>query len=297
MPDEEIDTLPEARLMQADEIFALASIFTDLGVKKIRLTGGEPLIRKDAAAIMEQLSSLPVELTITSNAFLADRFISTFRKAGMRSLNVSLDTLHADKFVLLTRRDKFQQVWNNIQLLLREGFRVKLNCVVMKGVNSDEICQFVELTKALPLHVRFIEFMPFDKNNWQDKRVFTWHEILEAVSEKYIFKKLTDDPHDTAKKYRVPGHMGTFAVISTMSAPFCTTCNRMRLTADGKMKNCLFSSGETDLLQALRRGEDVEQLIRQNILDKKEKLGGQMEDYTTADPGTILNRTMISIGG
>ena len=262
MPDEEIDTLPEVRLMQADEIFTLASIFTDLGVKKIRLTGGEPLIRKDAAAIMERLSSLPVELTITSNAFLADRFISTFRKAGMRSLNVSLDTLHADKFVLLTRRDKFQQVWNNIQLLLREGFRVKLNCVVMKGVNSDEICQFVELTKALPLHVRFIEFMPFDKNNWQDKRVFTWHEILEAVSEKYIFKKLTDDPHDTAKKYRVPGHMGTFAVISTMSAPFCSTCNRMRLTADGKMKNCLFSSGETDLLQALRRGEDVEQLIR-----------------------------------
>ncbi|KRP13001.1 MAG: cyclic pyranopterin phosphate synthase MoaA [Sphingobacteriales bacterium BACL12 MAG-120813-bin55] len=297
MPDEEIDTLPEVRLMQADEIFTLASIFTDLGVKKIRLTGGEPLIRKDAAAIMERLSSLPVELTITSNAFLADRFISTFRKAGMRSLNVSLDTLHADKFVLLTRRDKFQQVWNNIQLLLREGFRVKLNCVVMKGVNSDEICQFVELTKALPLHVRFIEFMPFDKNNWQDKRVFTWHEILEAVSEKYIFKKLTDDPHDTAKKYRVPGHMGTFAVISTMSAPFCSTCNRMRLTADGKMKNCLFSSGETDLLQALRRGEDVEQLIRQNILDKKEKLGGQMEDYTTTDPGTILNRTMISIGG
>ena len=204
MPDEEIDTLPEVRLMQADEIFTLASIFTDLGVKKIRLTGGEPLIRKDAAAIMERLSSLPVELTITSNAFLADRFISTFRKAGMRSLNVSLDTLHADKFVLLTRRDKFQQVWNNIQLLLREGFRVKLNCVVMKGVNSDEICQFVELTKELPLHVRFIEFMPFDKNNWQDKRVFTWHEILEAVSEKYIFKKLTDDPHDTAKKYRVP---------------------------------------------------------------------------------------------
>ena len=297
MPDEEIDTLPEVRLMQADEIFTLASIFTDLGVKKIRLTGGEPLIRKDAAAIMERLSSLPVELTITSNAFLADRFISTFRKAGMRSLNVSLDTLHADKFVLLTRRDKFQQVWNNIQLLLREGFRVKLNCVVMKGVNSDEICQFVELTKALPLHVRFIEFMPFDKNNWQDKRVFTWHEILEAVSEKYIFKKLTDDPHDTAKKYRVPGHMGTFAVISTMSAPFCSTCNRMRLTADGKMKNCLFSSGETDLLQALRRGEDVEQLIRHNILDKKEKLGGQMEDYTTTDPGTILNRTMISIGG
>jgi GTP 3',8-cyclase len=297
MPDEEIDTLPEVRLMQADEIFTLASIFTDLGVKKIRLTGGEPLIRKDAAAIMERLSSLPVELTITSNAFLADRFISTFRKAGMRSLNVSLDTLHADKFVLLTRRDKFQQVWNNIQLLLREGFRVKLNCVVMKGVNSDEICQFVELTKALPLHVRFIEFMPFDKNNWQDKRVFTWHEILEAVSEKYIFKKLTDDPHDTAKKYRVSGFAGTFAVISTMSAPFCSTCNRMRLTADGKMKNCLFSSGETDLLQALRRGEDVEQLIRQNILDKKEKLGGQMEDYTTADPGTILNRTMISIGG
>lgn len=297
MPDEEIDTLPEVRLMQADEIFTLASIFTDLGVKKIRLTGGEPLIRKDAAAIMERLSSLPVELTITTNAFLADRYISTFRKAGMRSLNVSLDTLSADKFVLLTRRDKFHQVWNNIQLLLREDFRVKLNCVVMKGVNSDEICHFVELTKAWPLHVRFIEFMPFDKNNWQDKRVFTWHEILETVSEKYIFEKLTDDPHDTAKKYRVPGHMGTFAVISTMSAPFCTTCNRMRLTADGKMKNCLFSSGETDLLQALRRGEDVEQLIRQNILDKKEKLGGQMEDYTTADPGTILNRTMISIGG
>ncbi|MBP9548910.1 MAG: GTP 3',8-cyclase MoaA [Chitinophagales bacterium] len=298
MPDEDMQFHPEDKLMQADEIFSFAKIFTDLGVNKIRLTGGEPLVRKDAEQIITQLATLKTDLSITTNAFLVDRYISTFQKAGMRSLNVSLDTLDADKFAMITRRNKFNTVWNNIELLLAANFHVKLNCVVMHGVNDAEINDFVQLTKNLPLHIRFIEFMPFTGNHWQHEKVFTYHQMLETIANEFEFIKLQDGKHDTAKKYKVLNHAGTFAVISTMSAHFCSSCNRMRLTADGKMKNCLFSKTETDLLSALRNGEDIESLIRKNILDKKEMLGGQFTpQFQEIDAEEIKNRSMISIGG
>src|SRR4030095_15292308 len=134
---------------------------------------------------------------------------------------------------------------------------------------------FVAWTKDTPVHVRFIEFMPFSGNKWTGNKVFTWHEMLEDISTKYDFTPLQGNRHDTSKKYKVPGHAGTFAVISTMSAPFCGDCNRMRLTADGKLKNCLFSSEETDLLSALRNGREIVPLIHQCILGKAKELGGQ----------------------
>ncbi|MFN3940087.1 MAG: GTP 3',8-cyclase MoaA, partial [Chitinophagales bacterium] len=298
MPDEEMDFYPEEKLMQAHEIDALAKIFVQLGVNKIRLTGGEPLVRSDAGEIITTLAKYPVELTLTTNAFLIDRFIPTLKNADVRTLNVSLDTLDADKFSIITRRNKFDKVYSNIMLLMKEGFRVKVNCVVMKGINENEINDFVRLTKEMPLHIRFIEFMPFTANRWQSEKVYTFKEILNTVTTEYAFIKLQDAKHDTAKKYKVLNHEGTFAVISTMSAPFCNTCNRMRLTADGKMKNCLFSKTETDLLSALRNGQDVEALIRQNILDKKEMLGGQFTtNFQEIQTDQIANRTMISIGG
>jgi cyclic pyranopterin phosphate synthase len=297
MPEEEMDFHADDSLMQAAEIFRFAKIFTDLGTSKIRLTGGEPLVRKDAAFIIQQLSTLPVQLTLTTNAFLTDRFIDVFHEANIRSLNVSLDTLDADKFALITRRNKFSQVWKNILQLLDEGFHVKLNCVVMKDVNEDELSAFVGLTKDLPIHVRFIEFMPFSGNHWQSKEVVSWATMLDIISRNYAFQKIPDAKNDTAKKYQVPGHAGTFAVISTMSAPFCSTCNRMRLTADGKMKNCLFSSGETDLLSVMRKGGDVAAVIRQNLLEKHQMLGGQFTDYSVTNAEDLQNRTMISIGG
>ena len=298
MPEEEYEFTPASRLMQPDEIEALAKIFVQQGVNKIRLTGGEPLVRKDADKIFLALSKLPVTLTLTTNGIRLNNFITVLKEANVRSLNISLDTLQAERFQLLTRRDQFQQVYDNINMALQHGFHVKVNMVVMKGVNDGEINDFVEWTKEKPVHVRFIEFMPFSGNRWTSNKVFTWQQMMEVIENKYTVARLQDEKHDTAKKYTVPGHAGTFAVISTMSAPFCEGCNRIRLTADGKIKNCLFSKEETDLLTAFRNGEDVLPLIQQSIGNKAKELGGQFtNDFEHLHAEEIQNRSMITIGG
>ena len=298
MPDEDYDFAPAARLMQPDEIEMLARVFVAQGVKKIRLTGGEPLVRKDAAEIILTLAALPVELTMTTNGARLHEFAALLKQAGMRSINISLDTLQEDKFTLITRRNIFKQVKDNIDLMLQQGLHVKVNMVVMKGLNEDEINDFVDWTRETPVHVRFIEFMPFTGNRWTSNKVFSLHDMLETIATKYAFVPLQGKPHDTAKEFAVPGHAGTFAVISTMTEPFCGSCNRMRLTADGKLKNCLFSSYETDLLTPLRNGEAVLPLILANIRAKEKELGGQ---FTTAlqtiEAAAIHNRPMITIGG
>jgi len=173
-----------------------------------------------------------------------------------------------------------------------------VNMVVMKGLNDNEIIDFIEWTKHEPVHVRFIEFMPFTGNRWTSNKVFTMQEILEVIEKKYEIVRLQDEKHDTAKGYKVSGHEGTFAIISTMSENFCSDCNRMRLTADGKMKNCLFSEKETDLLSALRKGEDVVPLIHKSIQSKAKELGGQFTaDFQHLHAEDIHNRSMITIGG
>jgi cyclic pyranopterin phosphate synthase len=168
----------------------------------------------------------------------------------------------------------------------------------MKGLNDTEINDFVAWTKHTPVHVRFIEFMPFSGNKWTSNKVLSLQEILQSISTEYDYLPLKGGPHDTAKGFIVPGHAGTFSVISTMTSPFCDTCNRMRLTADGKLKNCLFSKGEMDLLTALRNGEAVLPLIQQNILSKAKALGGQFSgNLEDVHAETIENRSMITIGG
>ena len=298
MPEEEYEFTPASKLMQADEIEAISKIFVAQGVNKIRLTGGEPLVRKDAGKIILSLSKLPVKLTLTTNGTRIHEFIALLKEANIQSLNISLDTLQSDRFMLLTRRDQFKLVYDNIQLLIRNNFQVKVNVVVMKGMNDGEINDFIEWTKDTPIQIRFIEFMPFSGNRWTSNKVFTWQEILEVVQTKYPIFRLEDEINDTAKKYTVPGHVGSFAVISTMTSPFCSGCNRMRLTADGKMKNCLFSKEETDLLTAFRKGEDILPLIQKSIASKAKELGGQFTaDFEQVHAEEIQNRSMITIGG
>ncbi|MDO9373986.1 MAG: GTP 3',8-cyclase MoaA [Bacteroidota bacterium] len=298
MPEEDYEFTPASKLMQHDEIMAIAKVFTAEGVDKIRLTGGEPLVRKDAARIITSLAELPVTLTLTTNGTRLHEFLPVLKAAKIRSLNISLDTLQADKFNLLTRRNQFQQVFDNIHLMINNGFHVKVNVVVMKGLNDVEINDFIEWTKDVPVHVRFIEFMPFSGNRWTSNKVFTWQQILEVVGGKYPITSLAGEKNDTAKKYMVEGHAGTFAVISTMTSPFCAGCNRMRLTADGKMKNCLFSAEETDLLSALRNGQEILPLIKQSIGNKAKELGGQFTtDFEHLHAEDIHNRSMITIGG
>lgn len=298
MPNEDTQCTPHNQLMQADEILTLSKQFVALGVNKIRLTGGEPLVRKEAKEIIARLSELPVELCITTNGALVHLFQDEFLASSIRSVNVSLDTLDEEKFQLLTKRNHFKQVLKNIDWLLENDFSVKVNAVLIKGMNDVEINDFIELTRHKNLHIRFIEFMPFTDNAWRDDRLVSLDQIIETASNQYDIIKLQDEKNDTAKKYKAIGCTGTFAIISTMTNPFCDRCNRIRLTADGKIKNCLFSRSETDLLTALRNKENVEPLIRAAVLSKKEKLGGQLFDnFSTEDYKKLENRSMISIGG
>lgn len=298
MPEEDYDFTPASRIMQTDEIIQLAEIFVAQGVKKIRLTGGEPLIRKDAAKIIEALGKLPVELTITTNGTRINEMLPILQEANIKNINISLDTLQPEKFFMITRRDVFHQVKSNIELLLQHKIGVKLNMVVMKGLNDNEILDFIAWTKHNPIQVRFIEFMPFSGNRWTSNKLFSLEEILATIEKEHTILPVEAAPHDTAKSFMIPGHDGSFAVISTMTSPFCSSCNRMRLTADGKLKNCLFSKGETDLLTALRAGEDVLPLIKSSIWSKEKELGGQLhKHFENIDATLLTNRSMITIGG
>jgi len=298
MPEEKYAFAPASRLMQPDEIETIARIFVSQGVKKIRLTGGEPLVRKDAPAIIEKLGNLGIDLHITTNGVRLHEMLPELIAANIRSVNVSLDTLQPDKFLKITRRDLYHRVRSNVELLLQNGIRTKLNVVVMKGTNENEILDFIALTKNYAIEIRFIEFMPFSGNKWDGDTVFTLQEMLHTIAGKYDFIPVERTLHDTAKQYMIPGHAGSFAVISTMSQPFCDDCNRIRLTADGKLKNCLFSKSETDLLSALRQGHDILELIHANVRSKAKALGGQFEGaISDIDAGQIQNRSMITIGG
>jgi cyclic pyranopterin phosphate synthase len=301
MPEEGIALTPKPHLMTADEIIEIAKTFVQFGVKKIRLTGGEPLVRKDAADIILRLGKLGVNLTITTNGILVPNFIETFKEAGIKTVNISIDSLIKEKFNQITRRNYFDSVMQNIDLLLQEGFRVKLNMVLIQGFNEDEIIDFINLTQHKNIQVRFIEFMPFSGNQWDKSKLVTYAQVLETVQSNYNFndiERLVDSPNDTAKNFKIKSHLGSFAIISSVTNPFCSTCNRIRLTADGKLKNCLFSNTETSLLETLRAGDSILPLIQQNLLSKKAVRGGMDDDAKFQNPDLFSqNRSMIAIGG
>lgn len=254
--------------MTAEEIISLSKTFIGLGIKKIRLTGGEPFVRKDIGRIILQLSKLPAELSITTNGYFINRYMDILHQSTIRSLNISLDSLLPARFWSITQKNALQKIYDNILLLLENNFHVKVNMVVVRGVNDKEVLQFIEWTKNYPLHVRFIEFMPFDGNRWDDKYVVRTTEILEKISSRYCITKLPDANNDTAKKYRAEDFIGTFAIITTVSDPFCASCNRIRISSSGKIRNCLFSTQETDILTPMREGKCVKQLIHSCITNK-----------------------------
>jgi len=301
MPAEGVPLVPRSHIMTYDEIYKIAKTFTDNGVTKIRLTGGEPLIRKDIPVILEKLASLPVEIGITTNGITIDRHIETLKQYNIKNINVSLDTLEEVKFKEITRRNHFKKVYQNILLLVENGFNVKINAVLIKGFNENEIVDFIELTKNLPVSFRFIEFMPFDGNKWDLKKMVSYAEIMKKVNHHYSEEKverLQDAENDTSKNYRIKGFKGSFAIISSVTNPFCDSCNRLRLTADGKLKNCLFSATESDILTTLREGKSIEPVIQKAVLGKFKIRGGMDTLEKLQEPDLhSKNRSMISIGG
>jgi len=301
MPADGIALSPKASLMTADEIFGIAQTFAQNGVDKIRLTGGEPLLRKDFPEIVSKLASLDISLSITTNGILIDRHIDVLKQFKIKKINLSLDTLVASKFHTITLRNQFQKVIDNLHLLLNHDFHVKVNVVLMKGFNDDEIVDFVKLTQFLPISVRFIEFMPFAGNEWDRSKMVSQNEILSLVGNTFAegeIQKLEDEKNFTARTYKIKNFQGDFGIISSITNPFCDSCNRIRLTADGKIKNCLFSNSETDLLTAYRNGEPIANLISESINNKKKVRAGMVTIDEMDDPKKHFdNRSMIAIGG
>ncbi|MBU2952069.1 GTP 3',8-cyclase MoaA [Tamlana agarivorans] len=301
MPKEGVTLSPKSDLMSYEEIYEIAKTFVDHGVTKIRLTGGEPLIRKDIPIILEKLATLPVELSITSNAVIIDKFIPVLKKYGVNKINVSLDSLDEGKFKHITRRHEFKRVYDNILLLVKEGFTIKINAVLMKDFNENEIIDFINFTKDLPVSVRFIEFMPFDGNKWDMSKMVSYADVMKLVNasfEEHQVERLQDAPNDTSKNYKIKGYQGTFAIISSVTNPFCDSCNRLRLTANGQLKNCLFSSEESDLLTTLRAGKSIEPVIQKAVLAKFKVRGGMDTLKKLQEPELhTKNRSMTAIGG
>ncbi|MBL7471558.1 GTP 3',8-cyclase MoaA [Robertkochia sediminum] len=301
MPAEGIPLVPRSHLMTYEEIYEIAKTFVAHGVNKIRLTGGEPLVRKDIGLILEKLATLPVELSMTTNAVIVHKFIDLLKANRLNHINLSLDSLQKEKFKKITLRDNFDIVYENLLRLVDEGFKVKVNAVLMKGVNDDEIVDFIHLTKDLPVSVRFIEFMPFDGNRWDMSKLVSYASIMERLNAAFDpaeVERLQDAPNDTAKNYKIKGYKGSFAVISSVTNPFCDSCNRLRLTADGKLKNCLFSATESDLLTTFRKGGAIEPII-QKAVQSKFKVRAGMDDLEKLKEPELhgRNRSMIAIGG
>lgn len=296
MPEDGIQLIEKPNIMSLEEIIELTRTFRDLGVDTVRLTGGEPLVRKNFGFLVEELAKLGVMLKITTNGIVLDKYLDLFQKIGLKKINLSLDTLDKAKSVFITKRDYFDRIMSNLNKALAMDMQVKLNIVLIKGVNDHEINDFIRLTKHKNLTVKFIEFMPFKGNKWDWSKGVGKQEILDTVSEKFgEVEELKNPKHSTSTNFKVPGHIGSFAIVSTITNPFCDECNRIRLTADGKMKNCLFANSETDLLTPLRNGEEMDELIINAIKTKKYSRDGM--DVKMDSDHYERNRSMISIGG
>ncbi len=298
MPAEGVDLKPREEILTFEEIVRLARLFVAAGVDKIRLTGGEPLLRRDIEALVEQLGDLPGlrTLALTTNGLLLSKKLPRLQAAGVNLLNVSLDTLRPDRFDAITRRAGFDVVRRAIEDALGYGYDpLKVNCVVMRGFNDDELADFVALTRDRPLEIRFIEYMPFGGNGWDDVRFLPYAEMIERISARFpALERLPDGPHDTAKTYRVPGFRGRVGFITSMSDHFCAGCNRLRITADGNLKVCLFGQAEVSLRDAMRGGASDAELgdvIRAAVMRKKAAHAGMYQIARSE------NRPMILIGG
>lgn len=278
MPQDGVKLTPRTQLLTTEEIVTLAGLFVREGVDKIRLTGGEPLIRPDVVEIVARLRQLETlkTLAVTTNGINLAKLLPSLKEAGLDLLNVSLDTLVPAKFEFITRRRGFHKVIEGIDKAIDLGYNpVKVNCVVMRGLNEDELLDFVNLTATKPLDVRFIEYMPFDGNKWNFKKMVSYQEMLGAIRQRWPeLQALPSGDSETAKAYKVPDFQGRIGFITSMSEHFCGSCNRLRLTADGSLKVCLFGNTEVSLRDVLRSGaseEDVLEIVGAALSRKKKQ--------------------------
>jgi GTP 3',8-cyclase len=299
MPAEGLPWLERAEILRFEEIARIAAIFTSMGVGDIRLTGGEPLVRREFPKLVTMLREIDGidDLSVTTNGFLLQRDAEALVRAGVDRFNVSIDSLQRDRFYELTRRDALPQVLAGLERLATfpEAHPIKINAVAIRGFTEQEVLPFARLARETPYEVRFIEFMPLDADHsWTSSRVLTGEEIRAEIEATYPLEPEPREPSATARVYRFADGRGRIGFINPVSEPFCADCNRVRLTADGRLRTCLFSLRETDLRTPMREGasdEEVEQIIRDAVWRKELK-------HHVGEPGFVQpSRTMSAIGG
>ena len=308
MPADGLDWTPNRQLLTTDELIRLAALFVGMGVDKIRLTGGEPLVRPDAVEVTRRLSALGAHLAITTNGLgLAER-LPALREAGLDGVTVSLDTLRPDRFRTMTRRDGLDRVLASLDAACANGYTIgtasplKLNAVVLRGQNDDEVAHLAALALRQPVEVRFIEWMPFAGLGWDRRALVPWTETRDQIERAHgPLIPREDEADSTARTFsfsrEAPGRIG---FIASMTAPFCAGCSRLRVMADGALKVCLFGTGEVSLRDAMRAGgtdDDLRQMVASALARKQRAHAGQTASLGALAAAADHNRAMIAIGG
>ncbi len=299
MPAEGLPWLERTEILTFEEIARLVELFAEMDVHDVRLTGGEPLVRRQFPRLAEMLAAIDGvhDLSVTTNGFMLERDAEALVRAGINRFNVSVDSLQRDQFFELTRRDALPQVLRGLDELAKfpEAHPIKINAVAIRDFTEEEAIPFAELARRTPYEVRFIEFMPLDADHaWSEDQVLTGEEIREAINAVYPLEPQPREPHATARIYNFADGRGKIGFINPVSEPFCADCNRVRLTADGHLRTCLFSLNETDLRGPMRDGasdDELEQIIRDAVWLKELK-------HHVGEPGFVQPaRSMSAIGG
>ncbi|KAI0840435.1 molybdenum cofactor biosynthesis prote [Hypoxylon sp. FL0890] len=292
MPEEGVPLSPPRELLTTPEIIMLSSLFVSQGVNKIRLTGGEPTIRRDILPLMQQIGALRIhglrELCLTTNGISLHRKLEGMVEAGLTGVNLSLDTLDPWQFQIMTRRKGFDAVMKSMERVFElnkhgASIKLKINAVIMRGINDREIIPFVEMTREKDVEVRFIEYMPFDGNKWNEGKMFSYSEMLDLIRERFPdLEKVRDHKNDTSKTYKIPGFVGKIGFITSMTHNFCGTCNRLRITSDGNLKVCLFGNAEVSLRDILRESnggepidEEAYETMKKIEMDRRQQISNQ----------------------
>ncbi|OGD15547.1 cyclic pyranopterin phosphate synthase MoaA [Candidatus Atribacteria bacterium RBG_19FT_COMBO_35_14] len=271
-PEEQFEFIPHGEILRYEEIIEIIEEAVNLGVTKVRITGGEPLARKGVVDFIKKLREIKKleDISLTTNGFFLIEYAERLKDAGLNRVNISLDSLQEEKYKKITRGGSLEKALKGIDSALKAGlWPIKINTVLIRGINDDEVEDFVRLTLGRPLNIRFIEFMPSGeelKDNYRDKFISVL-EIKESLAEKYSFKPINiNSGNGPAKYYQVKGGQGTIGFITALSQHFCETCNRIRLTSEGKLRPCLFSNKEVDIKQAIRNAKTDDKVIRSKII-------------------------------
>jgi len=299
MPEEGIPLISHGAILTYEEILRIVRVFAAEGISKVRLTGGEPLVRKGIADFISRLSQIEEikDLSLTTNGILLKEYARDLKRAGLKRINVSLDSLTKERFFQITRRDEYERVWNGIEEALRVGFSpIKINMVAIKGLNDDEIESFARLTLHLPLTVRFIEYMPSGNGEeWKESDILTIPQIKDRLERVGPLTPVPPDQWDgPSKRFKIEGAIGEIGLIGAVSSHFCSDCNRLRLTPDGKIRTCLFSDEEIDVREILRKGgrdQDLKERLLVALRTKPER------HHINSHQFKKCQRNMSAIGG